>query len=200
MKTSFKTLIASSLTAIVLSTALISTNVSAMETKPTKISAPANVKRVYVKGNVEVLLVQRSFAGISYADDNTGKAKVMQEGDILRINSEGKGLTKLVVYVDNIYRIEASGNAIVKTDGKLTTQFLQILLSGSAHAEINTSTESLYTVIKDKSDLRLSGSTDSHTLLMDKTPTISMERFAALKTSVSNAETINAIDKEIASN
>ena len=82
MKTSFKTLIASSLTAIVLSTALISTNVSAMETKPTKISAPANVKRVYVKGNVEVLLVQRSFAGISYADDNTGKAKVMQEKEI----------------------------------------------------------------------------------------------------------------------
>ncbi|WP_316803001.1 GIN domain-containing protein [Pedobacter nototheniae] len=200
MKTSFKTLIASSLTAIVLSTALITTNVSAMDTKPAKISSPANVKRVYVKGNVEVLLVQRSTSGVNYADDNTGKAKVLQEGDILRINSEGKGLVKLVVYVDNIYRIEATDNAFVKTEGKLKTQFLQIILNGNAHAEINTSTESLYTLIKGKSDLKLSGSTDNHTLIMDKTPTISMEQFAALKTNVSPAETITIIDKEIASN
>ncbi|MCZ4245725.1 GIN domain-containing protein [Pedobacter punctiformis] len=200
MKTSIKTLIASSLTAIVLSTALITTSVSAMDAKPAKISAPVNVKRVSVKGNVEVLLVQRSTDGVSYADDNTGSATVMQDGDILRITSESKGLTKLVVYVNNIYRIEAADNAVVKTEGKLKTQFLQILLNGNAHAEINTSTESLYTVIKDHADLKLSGSTDNHTLIMDKTPSLTIDKFAALKTNISPTETISAIDKEIALN
>lgn len=197
MKTSIKTLIASSLTAIVLSTTLFTTSVSAVEKSSVKIATPVSIKRVYVKGNIEITLIQRGAESVAYTDENTGNAKITQEGDILRISSTDKSLTKLTVYVKDIYRIEAHDNAVIKTNGKLTTKYLQIFLSGNAHAEINTSTEGLYTVIKDNSELKLSGSTDNHTLVMGNTPKLIIERFAALKTNISSVEIV-AVEKEIA--
>jgi hypothetical protein len=198
MKTSIKTLIATSLTAIVLSSAVFTTSVSATEKGPETISKIAAFKRISVKGNVELTIIQGGTAGISYADDNTGSAKVMQDGDNLKITSTSNDRTKLTIYVNDIYRIEASENAIVKTEGKLKTKYLQIFLKGNAHAEINTSTEGLYTVIADNADLKLSGSTDQHTLVMGKSQKLTIDRFAALKTNISSVET-SAVEKEIAS-
>lgn len=197
MKTSIKTLIATSLTAIVLSSAVFTISVSATEKEPDAILKISAFKRISVKGNVEVTIIQRSNPGISYTDDNTGTAKVMQDGDNLKITSTSTEKTKLTVYVNDFYRIEASENAIVKTEGKLKTKYLQIFLKGNAHAEINTSSEGLYTVISDQADLKLSGSTDQHTLVMGKSQKLTIDKFAALKTNISSVETV-AIEKEIA--
>ncbi|MGN8055322.1 GIN domain-containing protein [Pedobacter sp. 22163] len=197
MKTSIKTLIATSLTAIVLSSAVFTTSVSATEKEPDAILKISAFKRISVKGNVEVTIIQRSNPGISYTDDNTGTAKVMQDGDNLKITSISTDKAKLTVYVNDFYRIEASENAIVKTEGKLRTKYLQIFLKGNAHAEINTSSEGLYTVIADNADLKLSGSTDQHTLVMGKSQKLTIDRFAALKTNISSVDTF-AIEKEIA--
>lgn len=197
MKTSIKTLIASSLTAIVLSSAIFTTSVSATEKEPDAILKISAFKRISVKGNVEVTIIQRNNPGISYTDDNTGTAKVMQDGDNLKITSTSTEKAKLTVYVNDFYRIEASENAVVKTEGKLRTKYLQIFLKGNAHAEINTSSEGLYTVIADQADLKLSGSTDQHTLVMGKSQKLTIDRFAALKTNISAVET-SAIEKEIA--
>jgi len=197
MKTSIKTLIATSLTAIVLSSAVFTTSVSAIEKEPDAILKISAFKRISVKGNVEVTIIQRSNPGISYTDDNTGTAKVMQDGDNLKITSTSTEKAKLTVYVNDFYRIEASENAIVKTEGKLRTKYLQIFLKGNAHAEINTSSEGLYTVISDQADLKLSGSTDNHTLVMGKSQKLTIDRFAALKTNISSIETV-AVEKEIA--
>ncbi|MDQ0965500.1 superfamily II helicase [Flavobacterium sp. W4I14] len=197
MKTSIKTLIATSLTAIVLSSAVFTTSISATEKVPDAILKISPFKRISVKGNVEVTIIQRNNPGISYTDDNTGAAKVMQDGDNLKITSISTDKAKLTIYVNDFYRIEASENAIVKTEGKLRTKYLQIFLKGNAHAEINTSSEGLYTVISDQADLKLSGSTDQHTLVMGKSQKLTIDRFAALKTNISAVETF-AIEKEIA--
>ena len=197
MKTSIKNLIATSLTAIVLSSAIFTTSVSATEKEPEKILKISEFKRISVKGNVELTIIQKGSVGISYNDDNSGSAKVMQDGDMLKITSASPEKTKLTVYVGEIYRIEASENAVVKTEGKLRTKYLQIFLKGTAHADINTSTEGLYTVIADNADLKLSGSTDNHTLVMGKSQKLTIDRFAALKTNISSVETV-AVEKEIA--
>ncbi|WP_025142664.1 GIN domain-containing protein [Pedobacter jeongneungensis] len=197
MKTSIKTLIATSLTAIVLSSAVFTTSVSATEKEPVTISKISAFKRISVKGNVELTIIQNNNPSVSYTDDNTGTAKIMQDGDNLKITSTSTDKTKLTVYVNDIYRIEASENAVVKTEGKLRTKYLQIFLKGNAHAEINTSTEGLYTVIADEADLKLSGSTDNHTLVMGNSQKLTIDRFAALKTNISSVETI-AVEKEIA--
>ena len=189
MKTSIKTLIATSLTTIILTSAIFATSAIATEKKPETASVLATpFKKVVVKGNVEITLVQRQNEGVAYTDENIGKAKITQEGNVLRITSADKEVTRLVVYVNDIYRIEAGENAVVKTNGKIKSKYLQIFLSGNAQADINSATEGLYTVISGNSDLKLSGSTDNHTLIMGKTPKITIDRFAALKTNISSFE------------
>ncbi|WP_406826224.1 GIN domain-containing protein [Pedobacter sp. KACC 23697] len=193
-----KTLITTSLIVFALLSVLSITNVSAIEKNPVAtIKIPA-FKTISVKGNVEVTIIQCDHAGISYGDDNTGTVKVTQNGDHLKIISTSTEKAKLTVYVKDFYRIEGSENAIVKTEGKLITKYLQIFLTGNAYAEINTSSEGLYTVISDHADLKLSGSTDNHTLVMGKSPKLTIDKFAALKTNISSIETV-AVEKELAS-
>ena len=189
MKISIKTLTKSLLAAIVLSSSIFSTSVMADEKQPTKVSAPKNVNQVIVSGNVEITLVQREKEGISYNDDNTGKVKVIQDGYALNISSEDKEVAKITLYVNNIYRVKASDNAVVKTLGKLDVKYLQVFLKGNAVAEINSDTESLYTVIENHADLKLSGATEKHTLVMGRTQKLNLDRFAALTTEMSSPDT-----------
>jgi hypothetical protein len=189
MKTSIKTLTKSLLAAIVLSASIFSTSVSAGEKQPVKTSAPKNFDKVIVSGNVEVTLIQNGREGVSYNEDNSGKVKVIQDGSALKISSADGSVSKITVYVKNIYRVQASDDAVVKTDGKLVVKFLQIFLKGNAAAQINSKTESLYTVMEESADLKLSGATANHILVMGSTPTLNLDRFAALKTEVSSPKT-----------
>ncbi|MBB6235524.1 hypothetical protein HDC90_000121 [Pedobacter sp. AK013] len=186
MKTSIKTLTKSVLAAIVLSSAIFSTNVMAGEKQPSKVSAPQNISQVIVSGNVEITLIQGKKESVSYNDDNTGQVKVIQDGHALKISSTDKNTAKITVYVNNIYRVQASENAVVKTAGKLDSKYLQLFLKGNAVAEINSNTESLYTVIEGRADLKLSGATGEHILVMGSTPKLNLDRFAAMKTQMSS--------------
>jgi hypothetical protein len=190
MKTSIKTLTKSLLAAIVLTSSIFTTSVMADEKQPTKISAPNNFSKVVVGGNVEVTLVQCQKEGVSYNDDNTGSVKVIQDGDALKITSASNDVAKITVYVKNIYRVQASENAVVKTEGKLDTKYLQLFLKENAVAEINSKTESLYTVIEGKADLKLKGATQNHILVMGRTQKLNLDRFAALKTEMNNQQTL----------
>jgi len=188
MKTSIKTLIVIALAVITLM-AIFPNNLRATEKDTTILYKIQNFRRIVIKGNVEVMLVQRPAIGISYADDNAGNVKVTQQGELLRITSLDKEKCKLVIYVSDIYRIEADQNAVVKTEAKLNTKFLQIILKGNAFADINTSSEGLYTEILDNSTLKLKGNTNHHTLVMGKAPNLTIDRFAATQTDVSRVET-----------
>ncbi len=186
MKTLFSTPAKSLFAALVLSASIFSTNVMATEKQPVKMSAPKNFDKVVVSGNVEVTLIQNGTEGVSYADENTGNVKVIQDGSALKITSTDNNPAKITVYVKNIYRVQASDDAVVKTDGKLNVQYLQVLLSGNAVAKINSNTESLYTVMEGKSDLKLSGATEKHNLVMGSTPKLNLDKFAAAKTEITS--------------
>lgn len=127
MKTSIKTLITMTF-ALTTLMATLPNNLSAAEKNRTLLYNIKNFRKIVIKGNVEVTLVQGTSIGVSYADDNTGNVKVTQQGEILRITGLEKEKCKLIVYVNDIYRIEADQNAVVKTEARLTTKFLQIIL------------------------------------------------------------------------
>lgn len=188
MKTSIKTLIVIA-SAVITLTAALPNNLRAAEKNTTLLYKIQNFRRIMIKGNVEVMLVQRPAIGISFSDDNAGSVKVTQQGEVLRITGLNKETCKLVVYVNDIYRIEADENAVVKTEAKLSTKFLQIILKGNAFADIDTSSEGLYTEILDNSTLKLKGNTNHHTLVMGKAPNLTIDRFAATQTDVSRVET-----------
>ncbi|QNR85957.1 DUF2807 domain-containing protein [Pedobacter riviphilus] len=183
MKTSIKTLI-TMVSAVITLTAIFPNNLRATEKNRTILYKIQNFRKIVIKGNVEVILVQQPTIGISYADDNIGNVKVIQQGEVLRITNLHNEKCKLVVYVNDIYRIEADQNAVVKTGVKLSTKFLQIILKENAFADIDTSSEGLYTEILDNSTLKLKGSTNRHTLVMGKATNLTIDRFSAAQTDV----------------
>ncbi|RBQ09987.1 GIN domain-containing protein [Pedobacter miscanthi] len=182
MKTLFSTSAKSLMAALVLSASIFSSNVMAGEKQPVKMSAPKNFDKVVVNGNVEVTLIQSGTESVSYTDDNTGNVKVIQDGSALKITSTNNSPAKITVYVKNIYRVQAADDAVVKTEGKLNVKYLQVFLTGNAVAKINSKTESLYTVMEGNADLKLSGATQNHNLVMGSTPKLNLDKFAASKT------------------
>jgi len=184
MKTLLKTLFASSL-ALVLSTSAVVSAHATETIKPVHASKVLNFKRIKVKGNVELTIIQGKRTGISYADENSGEVKVMQSGDGLEISAADNNTARLTIYVNDIYRIQAMDNAKVKTQGKINAQYLQVFLSGNASLDLNSQTEGLYTVIEDHADLTLSGSTSDHMLVMGKEQKLTMDKFVAANTKTS---------------
>ncbi|WP_412468318.1 GIN domain-containing protein [Pedobacter sp. KLB.chiD] len=188
MKNAIKTLITMVCGAITL-TLTYPNHLRAAEKNRTIFHQIQNFRKIMIEGNVEVMLVQQPTVGVSYADDNTGNVKVTQQGEALHITNSGKEKCKLVIYVKDLYRIEANGNAVVKTAAKLNTRFLQIILKDNAFAAIDTSSEGLYTEILDSSTLKLKGSTDHHALVMGKATRLTIDGFASAQTVVRHVET-----------
>ncbi|WP_293312022.1 GIN domain-containing protein [Pedobacter sp. UBA5917] len=182
MKFSIKTQIATAFASILLVTAAVSTPAHATEEKPIKTTKVLPFRKISITGNIEVTLIQRVNPGINYDDNNEGDAKVIQQGESLKITGTSKIPGKLIIYVSDLYRIEADENVVVKTEGILSTKYLQIVLKGNASADIYSTSDELYTSIQDKSALYLRGNTKTHFLFMDKTPKLTFDQFAALHT------------------
>jgi hypothetical protein len=175
MNISIKIQITKVLAAILLVTAGIPISILAKE-KPANRSYNNNTyRRISIRGNVDVTIIQTKSEGISYAEDNSGNVKVIQNGDMITITSTSQITSKLLIYVNDIYRIEAMDNVVLKTEGKITTKFLQIFLKGNAQAYVYSMTESLYTAISDNAKLRLSGTTNNYRQAISKAPKLNME-------------------------
>ncbi|WP_316746837.1 GIN domain-containing protein [Pedobacter gandavensis] len=161
MKTAIKTLIASTLTAIVLTSSALTT--FAKEKSPAN-AAPVKFNKVVVTGNAKVVLVQGNREAInSYDDLDQNNTSVKQKGYTLYINSTDQ--STIYIQVKDLQRIEAANTASVKTQGNFDLAVLQIFLKDDAKANVNATVKSLYTDLSDQSDLKLSGSTADHQLV-----------------------------------
>jgi hypothetical protein len=187
MKTSIKTLIATSLIALTFSTSNIYANTAL---KPNTVSASAvnisSVRKLNISGNAEVTIVQNSKSKVLFTNEGTERVVVKKIGDVVYITS--KSNAKITLYVDEIFRIEAGENAVVTTENPLTLKYLQVFTKDNAYVNINAKTESLYTSIKDQSTLNLKGDTDLYTIDMDKTSRITLQQFRSKKTDMSASE------------
>ncbi|RZK53466.1 MAG: hypothetical protein EOO87_12855 [Pedobacter sp.] len=179
MKTSIKTLFATGLIALATTTSAVYAN-----TNNTSISASAvkisSVKKLVISGNVEVTISQDANAKALYANEGNENVLVTKLGGTIYVNS--KNNAKITLYVDDIYRIEASENAIVKNESVLSLTYLQVFLKGNARAELNTTTEDLFTSIKNKSNLTLSGNTEKYKIEMDNSSRIALDQFKSKNT------------------
>lgn len=187
MKTSIKTLIATSLIALTFSTSNIYAN---SELIPTSVSASAvnisSVKKLKISGNAEVTVVQNSKSKVLYTNDGIESVSVKKIGDAVYITS--KHNAKITIYVDDIYRIEADEDAVVTTENSLTLKYLQVFTKDNAFVTINAKTENLYTSIKDASIISLNGETDLYSIDMDKTSRITLQGFKSKKTDMTASD------------
>jgi len=192
MKTSTKTVFASVLTAIVLSTSALTSNAASPVTNLTTISSSIDFNKVVVKGNVHVVLVQADKQRvIIYEEFNKDLTTVVKKGDKLFINSNEDQPITIVVYVKNLQRIDASNTATVITKGKFSAEALQVFLKDNARADVNATAKSLYTYVVDNSALKLSGTSNDHMSVKGKVAKLQMEEFAAVNF------TTKALDEEL---
>ncbi len=189
MKTSIQTIFATGLIALAISTSTVQANAVNETTVSANAVSISSIKRLIVKGNVEVTISQDSKSKVLYTNEGTQQAVVKKVGNALYVSSlNNTPGAKITVYVDDIYRIEASEEATVLTGSELNLKYLQVFLTDNAKVELNAKTENLYTTIKKASKLNLKGSTDSYTIDMDKSSRIALERFNSKKTDMSSSD------------
>lgn len=182
MKTSLKALFATAMTAVVLSSSVL-TSVAAEKSRELKVMTANNeIKKVIVTGNTKVFLVQSKTEYVTMEEGDMDKVTVKQIGNELRISSSEKSPVTVTVYVRDIFRVDASNTCVVKTIGTFNLKYLQLILKDDAVARIKANTESLYTVINGHSNLELLGSTGKHILKHNGIGKLNADKFAALET------------------
>lgn len=186
MKTSIKNLCTTGLIALTISTSTVYAADSKKATKEKSVAATAvnisSINKINVTGNVEVTLVQNAKSKTLFTNEGDEQVTVKKIGNTLHINSPSSRAGKVTVYVDDIYRIEASENAYIVTEKALNLKNLQVYLKDNAYLSLNTKTNSLLTKIDGNANLGLTGSTDSYIIEMAKSAKLSLDQFKSAKT------------------
>ncbi len=181
MKKKTTSLFAIGILALVISTSTVyaTTNVNSPVSK--NVSEELQIgKKVVISGNVNVTLVQDAECKKLFTNEGAKKVLVYEEEGIIYVTAKNKGeAANITLYVDNINRLDLTGNATLKTKNMLRVQYLQIILKENATADINAMTESTYTKLVNESALKLSGTTGSHFISTNELAILNTKNFKA---------------------
>ncbi|RZK90768.1 MAG: hypothetical protein EOO98_07680 [Pedobacter sp.] len=181
MKASIKTLFATGLIALAITTSANANNtVNATNTISASAVNIASIKKLVVKGNVEVTLSQDKKASVLFTTEGKENVSVKKNGNTIYVSSTENA--KIVLYVDDIYRLDVADQAVVNSESPLSFKYLQVFLGDDAKLGLNAKTEDLYTKINNNAQLSLSGNTDKYKVEMDKTSKLELNRFKSKNT------------------
>jgi hypothetical protein len=196
MKNLAKSLFAVALTAVVLTSSAMTTFAAEPVVKETKASPTASFNKIWVSGNVKIVLTQGDKQGVvgtnNYDSKNT---LVLSKGNTLYINSTESGQVTLNITVKDLERVEAYGQSVVVTSNNFDVKNLQLFLNQSATAKISTTAASLYTIVKDKAVLKLNGSAGRSTMIASNMKNVKLGDFVSLKSDSYASEAIMKADK-----
>lgn len=196
MKTLAKSLFAVALTAVVLTSSAMTTFAAEPVVTETKASSTASFNKIWVSGNVKIVLTQGDKQGVvgtnNYDSKNTS---VLSKGNTLYINSTESGPVTLNITAKDLERVEAYGQSVVVTSNNFDVKNLQLFLNQSATAKISTTAASLYTVVKDNAVLKLNGSANQSTLVASNMKNVKLSDFVSLRSDSYASEAIMKADK-----
>ena len=196
MKTLTQTLFAAALTAVVLTSSVMTTLASEPITNVAIAPSIASFNKIWVSGNVKIVLTQGDKQSIAGTENyNSLKTSVMSKGQTLYINSMELGQVTINITVKDLQRIEAYGQSVIVTSNNFDVKNLQLFLNQSATAKIKTTTKSLYTIIKDDAVLRLNGTAEQSTMVASNMKNVKLGDFVSLRSSSYASEAIMAADK-----
>ncbi|TCD29631.1 hypothetical protein EZ456_01030 [Pedobacter psychrodurus] len=191
MKTLAKTIFAAALTAVVLTSSMVATFAAEPIKAETKTSSLSKFNRIWVSGNVKVILTQGDKQNIEGASNyDAAKTSVSTDGKTLFINSLETSQVTLNITVKDLERIEAYGQSVVVTSNNFDVKYLQLFLGQSATAKIKTTAGSLYTIVKDDAVLKLNGTADQSTMIASNMKNVKLADFASLKSESYASEAI----------
>lgn len=173
MKTSIKSLIAIVLTTITISTA-------SANDKVTVLSEIKNINTINVAGNVELLLVQSNHESVQVYDNYyNNNALVQAKNGVLNISSFNKEKLTVVVHVKNISKINATDKAEITSFGNMSVLSLDLNLKGNAKADLNVTTATLNTQVKEDAQLTLAGTSIAHKANFSSIAKINLNKFSS---------------------
>jgi len=184
MKTLAKTIFAAALTAVVFTSSMVATFAAEPIKAETKTSSLSKFNRIWVSGNVKIILTQGDKQDVEGASNyDAAKTSVSTDGKTLFINSMETSQVTINITVKDLERIEAYGQSVVVTSNNFDVKNLQLFLNQSAIAKIKTTAGSLYTIVKDDAVLKLNGTADKSTMIASNMNNVKLADFAALKSS-----------------
>ncbi|QNK64001.1 DUF2807 domain-containing protein [Pedobacter sp. PAMC26386] len=183
MKTAIKTLFATALTAIVLTSSAFTTFAKEGDKSSSAINTSYELNMVKVNGNVQVYLSLGAKENIR-VETNQPEARVSLKriGEKLLISSTEENMVTVYLTVKSLSRIDAADKAIVKTNGHFNLENLQIFLQDDAQVNVDATALDIYTVIKDGASLKLSGSTDRLISIKDEASKLNTNKLIANST------------------
>jgi hypothetical protein len=196
MKNLAKTAIAAAITAVML-TSSVATTFAANPVVPQVISHSAlSFDRIWVSGNVKIILTQGDKQGVIGTENyDSSKTSVLSNGRTLYINSTENGQVTLNITVKDLQRIEAYGQSVVVTTNNFNVKYLQLILDQSARVKINTTAQSLYTVVKGDAVLKLNGTANQSTIVANNAKNVKVGKFASLRSESFASEAIMTADR-----
>ncbi|WP_231427849.1 MULTISPECIES: GIN domain-containing protein [Pedobacter] len=191
MKNLAKTLFAVALTAVVFTSSAMSSFATEPVKKETKVTSIPAFNRIWVSGNVKIVLTQGEKQNIVGGDSyDASKTSITSDGKTLFINSLETSQVTLNITIKHLERIEAYGQSVVLSNNNLDVKYLQLFLSQSATVKIKATAGSLYTVVKEDAVLKLNGTADQSTMIASNTKNINLDKFASKKSSSYASEAI----------
>lgn len=182
MKTLAKTLFAAALTAVVFTSSAMTTFATEPVKAETKTSRLSTFNRIWVSGNVKIILTQGDKQGIVGTNNyDATKTFVTSDGKTLFVNSIESDLVTLTVTVKDLERVEAHSQSKVITSNNFKVDNLQLFLYQSATAKINTTAKGLYTIVSDDAVLKLNGSAVQSTMIASNMKNVKLADFSSLK-------------------
>ncbi|MGQ7853388.1 GIN domain-containing protein [Pedobacter sp. WC2501] len=196
MKTLAKTLFAAALTAVVFTSSAMATFAAEPVKEETKTSSLSTFNRIWVSGNVKIVLTQGDKQNVEGASNyDAAKTSVSTDGKTLFINSLETSQVTLNITVKDLERIEAYGQSVVVTSNNFDVKYLQLFLNQSATAKIKTTAGSLYTLVKDDAVLKLNGTAGQSTMIASNIKNVKLTGFASLKSESYASEAIMEADQ-----
>ncbi|QXU41439.1 GIN domain-containing protein [Pedobacter sp. D749] len=182
MKTLAKTLFAAALTAVLFTSSAMATIAAEPVKKETKTPSLSTFNRIWVSGNVKIVLTQGNKQNVEGAVNyDAAKTSLSTDGRTLFINSLETSQVTLNITVKDLERIEAYGQSVVVTSNNFDVKYLQLFLNQSATAKIKTTAGSLYTVVKGDAVLKLNGTAGQSTMIVSNIKNVKLADFASLK-------------------
>ena len=196
MKTLAKTLFAVALTAVVFTSSAMKVSATEPVIKETKTPVLAGFNRIWVSGNVKLVLTQGNTPSVVGSESyDSSKTFVQSDGKTLFINSMETTQVTLQITMQDLERIEAYGQSVIETKNNFEVKNLQLFLNQSATAKIKTTAASLYSVVQEDAVLKLNGKADNSTLIASNMKNVKLNDFASLKSSAYATEAIMNADQ-----
>ncbi len=134
----------------------------------TKLTDIKDISKINATGNVKVYISEGATEGVTvYNEYYSNSALVQEDNGELNITSFDSEQLEIWVQVNKLTRIEAGGNAEIKSLGKFTALELSVELNDSASADLNTQVISFASVVNDSASLKLTGDALDHAVIIN---------------------------------